>query len=46
MVAALVFFNYAVVVRTVGAMWAHLDPRPEQAARALGASPWHAPSAR
>ena len=38
-VAALVFFNYAVVVRTVGAMWAHLDPRPEQAARALGASP-------
>ena len=39
-VAALVFFNYAVVVRTVGSMWAHLDPRPEQAARALGASPW------
>lgn len=41
-VAALVFFNYAVVVRTVGSMWAHLDPRPEQAARALGASPWRA----
>ncbi|MDQ3103625.1 MAG: ABC transporter permease subunit, partial [Actinomycetota bacterium] len=41
-VAALVFFNYAVVVRTVGAMWAHLDPRAEQAARALGASPWRA----
>ena len=41
-VAALVFFNYCVVVRTVGAMWAHLDPRPEQAARALGASPWRA----
>ncbi|CAA9316092.1 MAG: Thiamin ABC transporter, transmembrane component [uncultured Nocardioidaceae bacterium] len=41
-VAALVFFNYAVVVRTVGSMWAHLDPRPEQAARALGASPWQA----
>lgn len=38
-VAALVFFNYAVVVRTVGSMWAHLDPRVEQAARALGASP-------
>ena len=38
-VAALVFFNYAVVVRTVGSMWAHLDPRPEQAARALGATP-------
>jgi thiamine transport system permease protein len=41
-VAALVFFNYCVVVRTVGALWAHLDPRPEQAARALGASPWQA----
>jgi thiamine transport system permease protein len=41
-VAALVFFNYAVVVRTVGSMWAHLDPRPEQAARTLGASPWQA----
>ena len=41
-VAALVFFNYAVVVRTVGAMWSHLDPRAEQAARALGASPWRA----
>ncbi|RMI13335.1 ABC transporter permease [Cellulomonas triticagri] len=38
-VAALVFFNYAVVVRTVGGMWERLDPRPEQAARALGASP-------
>lgn len=38
-VAALVFFNYAVVVRTVGGMWERLDPRPEQAARSLGASP-------
>ncbi|UNX56505.1 iron ABC transporter permease [Georgenia sp. TF02-10] len=38
-VAALVFFNYAVVVRTVGGMWARLDPRAEEAARALGASP-------
>ncbi len=38
-VSALVFFNYAVVVRTVGAFWAGLDPRAEQAARALGASP-------
>lgn len=37
-VAALVFFNYAVVVRTVGGMWARLDPRAEEAARALGAS--------
>lgn len=41
-VAALVFFNYAVVVRTVGAMWSHLDPRAEQAARSLGASAWRA----
>jgi thiamine transport system permease protein len=32
-----VFFNYAVVVRTVGGLWAHLDPRPEEAARVLGA---------
>nr|WP_297430535.1 iron ABC transporter permease [uncultured Actinotalea sp.] len=39
-VAALVFFNYAVVVRTVGGFWAALDPRTEEAARALGAPPW------
>jgi thiamine transport system permease protein len=32
-----VFFNYAVVVRTVGGLWSHLDPRPEEAARMLGA---------
>ncbi|SDS07850.1 thiamine transport system permease protein [Paraoerskovia marina] len=38
-VLALVFFNYAVVVRTVGGLWERLDPRAEQAARALGASP-------
>lgn len=41
-VAALVFFNYSVVVRTVGGMWAHLDDRPVDAARALGAPPWRA----
>ncbi|WP_028049264.1 iron ABC transporter permease [Cellulomonas sp. URHD0024] len=41
-VAALVFFNYAVVVRAVGGLWERLDPRAEQAARALGASPWKA----
>ena len=35
-----VFFNYAVVVRVVGSLWAHLDPRYEQAARTLGAGPW------
>ena len=39
-VAAMVFFNLAVVVRTVGGMWENLDPRREQAAAALGASPW------
>lgn len=31
------FFNVAVVARTVGGVWAHLDPRAEQAARTLGA---------
>ena len=31
------FYNYAGVVRTVGGMWSHLDPRMEQAARVLGA---------
>jgi thiamine transport system permease protein len=41
-VAALVFFNYGLVVRTVGGLWERLDPRAEQAARALGASPWRA----
>jgi thiamine transport system permease protein len=35
-----VFFNYAVVVRTVGSFWSHLDPRLEDAARVLGASRW------
>ncbi len=37
-VAALVFFNYSVVVRSVGALWSRLDPRAEDAARTLGAS--------
>jgi thiamine transport system permease protein len=39
-VAALVFFNVSVVVRTVGSFWEALDPRREEAAAALGASPW------
>jgi thiamine transport system permease protein len=34
------FFNYAVVVRTVGGLWSHLDPRTEEAARVLGAGRW------
>lgn len=33
-----VFFNYAVVIRTVGGLWAQLDPAQEEAARMLGAS--------
>ena len=41
-----VFFNYAVVVRTVGGLWSHLDPRQEEAARMLGASRAGARSAR
>jgi thiamine transport system permease protein len=38
-VAAMVFFNLAVVVRTVGGLWENLDPRTGQAAAALGATP-------
>lgn len=37
--AAHVFLNYAIVVRTVGTSWANLDPRPAEAARSLGAGP-------
>lgn len=37
--AAHVFFNVAVVVRTVGARWANLDPGLAAAARTLGAGP-------
>ena len=36
---AMVFFNVSVVVRTVGPMWASLDPRTAESAAALGASP-------
>lgn len=39
-VAALVFFNISVVVRTVGAFWESLDHRVEEAAATLGAAPW------
>ncbi|WP_148613565.1 ABC transporter permease [Nocardioides rubriscoriae] len=38
-VCALVFFNVAVVIRTVGATWEGLDRRPAEAAAALGAGP-------
>ena len=37
-VLANIFFNHAVVVRTVGGFWEGLDPRTEEAARVLGAS--------
>lgn len=40
-IIALVFFNYALVVRGVGNMWERLDPRTEEAAAALGAKPAH-----
>lgn len=38
-VAGLVFFNTSVVIRVVGGAWESLDPRPAEAAAALGASP-------
>lgn len=38
-IAALVFFNVSVVVRTVGSFWETLDQRAEEAAATLGASP-------
>ena len=34
-----VFYNYTVVLRLVGGSWASLDPRLEQSAAVLGASP-------
>ncbi|WP_151083655.1 ABC transporter permease [Nocardioides cynanchi] len=38
-VAGLVFFNASLVIRVVGGAWESLDPRPAEAAAALGASP-------
>ena len=38
-VAGMAFFNVALVIRGVGAAWESLDPRPAEAAAALGASP-------
>jgi thiamine transport system permease protein len=37
-----VFYNVAMVIRMVGGLWAHIDPRTEEAAQMLGASPWRA----
>jgi thiamine transport system permease protein len=42
LIAAHVFLNLAVVVRTVGSLLAQLDPRAEEAARTLGATRWGA----
>jgi thiamine transport system permease protein len=39
-ILGLVFFNASVVIRAVGAAWESLDPRPGEAAAALGASPF------
>lgn len=41
-IAAHVFFNYAVVARTVGMAWLSVDPSAEAAARTLGADRWTA----
>lgn len=41
-IAAMVFFNYSLVVRSVGTVWSRLDPRMAEAARALGATPLRA----
>ena len=38
--AAHVFFNVAVVVRTVSTLWSRIDPRLLEAAQVLGASGW------
>lgn len=38
-VLGLAFFNVSVVIRVVGTTWESLDPRPAEAAAALGASP-------
>lgn len=38
-ILGLVFFNASVVIRAVGAAWESLDPRPAEAAAALGAGP-------
>lgn len=35
-----VFYNIAIIIRVVGSAWSQLDPRLEQSARVLGASPW------
>ncbi|MDO4665981.1 MAG: iron ABC transporter permease [Actinomycetaceae bacterium] len=38
-VMAMVFFNYSLAVRVIGPLWQGLDPRAQQVAAALGATP-------
>jgi len=38
-----VFYNYAIVTRTVGGLWAHLDPRLEERPHAGGRPLAHVP---
>lgn len=38
--AAHIFFNVAVVVRTVSTLWSRIDPALQEAAQVLGASGW------
>ncbi len=40
-VLAHAFYNAPIITRTVHAAWERLDPRYEESARALGASPWY-----
>ncbi len=37
-----VFYNTSIVIRVLGGAWTQLDPRMEDAAKTLGASPWNA----
>ena len=36
------FYNYAIVVRIVSALWGNLDPGLEETAKVLGAGRWRA----
>lgn len=35
-----IFYNTTIIIRIVGTAWSGLNPRLEQAAKSLGASPW------
>jgi len=41
-IVAHIFYNTTIVLRLVGDFWTHLNPRIQDAARILGASPWTA----